>query len=116
MLVYSQSVWLFLLILLPARVAATQEVFVVFSFDSVRAPQLHRGKFPFTDPDTNGFRMHAQLFGYFFDRQPLSWHKFSPLVPFVVSDTTLLDIIRFSVGCVNGYSQLIFCNNLTIQR
>ncbi len=49
MLIYSQSVWLFLLILLLACVAATQELFVVFSFDSVRAPQLHCRKFPFTD-------------------------------------------------------------------
>src|SRR6266702_3072031 len=114
MLIYSQSVWLFLLILLLACVAATQELFVVFSFDSVRAPQLHCRKFPFTDPDTNCFRMHAQFLGYFFDRQPLFWHKFSPLVPFVVSETTLLDIIGFSIGCVNWYSYLIFCNNLTI--
>lgn len=114
MLVQSQSIWLFLLILLPACVASTQELFVVFSFDSVRAPQLHRRKFPFTDPDTDCFRMHAQLFGYVFDRQPLFWHKLSPLVPFVVSETTLFTIIEPGIACVNCYIALIICINLTI--
>ncbi len=113
MLVYSQSIWLFLLILLPACVASTQELFVVFSFDPVRAPQLHRRKFPFPDPDTHCFRMHAQLFGYFFDRQPLFWHKFSPLVPFVGSETTLFHIIESSIACVNCYINLMICINLT---
>lgn len=114
MLVQNQSIWLFLLILLPACVAATQELFVVFSFDPVRAPQLHRRKFPFTDPDTNCFRMHTQLFGYVFDCQPLFWHKLSPLVPFVVSETTLFTIIGPSIACVNRSIDLMVCINLTI--
>jgi hypothetical protein len=58
--------------------------------------------------------MHAQLFSYVFDRQPLFWHKFSPLVPFVVSETTLFTIIGPSIACVNRYINLVICINLTI--
>jgi hypothetical protein len=58
--------------------------------------------------------MHTQLFGYVFDCQPLFWHKLSPLVPFVVSETTLFTIIGPSIACVNRSIDLMVCINLTI--
>ncbi len=113
MLQYNHSTWLFLFVILLTSIAAAQKFFIVFSFDSVCAPQLHRRKLPLTYPDTNCFRMHTQLFSYFFDGQPLLWHKSSPLVPFVVSETTLFNIIEFSIACVNCYICFISCINLT---
>src|SRR6266704_2176524 len=106
MLLYHHSTRVILTILLLAGVAAAQKLFVVFFFDSVRTAQLHRRKLPLTYPDTNCLRMHAQFFCYFFDGQPLFWHKSSPLVPFVVSEATFFNIIESGIYCVN-------CINLT---
>src|SRR6266566_4769831 len=101
MLQCNHSTWLFLFVRLFASIAAAQKLFVVFSFDPIRAPQFYRRKFPLTYPDTNSLRMHTQFFSYFLDSQPLFWHKYSPLTPFVVGETTLFNIIEFSIGCVN---------------
>ncbi len=89
MLQRDHSTWLFLLVLLLTSVATAQKLFVVLFFNSVGTPQLHRRKFTFPNPDANGFRMHAQVFGYLIDCQPLLWHKFSLLAPFVARFLTL---------------------------